>query len=90
MQYKYLVSFNNGFEGDENNDTKGFNDLDEAKKYAKEKCDKYYAIDEGEFEWSDEDKMFYGSGKQFLSNCKDRSVMWFYSYTSDFCEVEDL
>ena len=87
---KYLVEFNNGFEGDENNLSKGFNTLDEAKIYAKEKCEVYYNISKGEYLFDEEIGAYQGGGKTILSNCNDKSVMWFYAWTADFCEVENL
>ena len=87
-QFKYLVEFNNGFESDENENSKGFNSLDEAKKYAKENCEKYFKIVDGDFEF--ENGIYQGAGTSILSNCNDKSMSWFYSYTADFCEVDKL
>lgn len=88
---KYLVQFNNGHEADENTltKTKGFNTLDEAKKYAKAECEVYYNILDGNFSLNDEG-FYEGSGTAVLSNCKDTSYTWFYAWTADFCEVENL
>lgn len=85
----YLVEFNNGFESDENTLSQLFENLEEAKQYAKSNCDVYYNIAEGEYE-IDEDNIIIGSGKTILSNCDDTSITWFYSWTADFCKVEAL
>lgn len=85
----YLVEFNNGFESDENTLSQLFENLEEAKEYAKSNCDVYYNISEGEYE-IDEDNIIIGVGKTILSNCNDTSITWFYSLTADFCEVEVL
>lgn len=86
---KYLVQLNNGFEGDENTLTKGFDNLEDAKEYAKKECEVYYKIAEGDF-FLDEESFWEGSGKVILTNCNDTSMTWFYSWTADFCEVENL
>lgn len=85
---KYLVQFNNGFESDENNLTKGFNSLEEAKKYAKENNDVFYLILKGEFEL--DDGLWLGLGIGLYTNCNDKSITWFYNNQADFCKIEEL
>lgn len=87
---KYLVTFNNGFESDENTLSKGFDNLEDAKEYAKKECEVYYNISEGDYIFDEEIGDYQGGGKTILSNCNDTSMTWFYSWTADFCEVENL
>ncbi len=84
----YLVQFNNGFESAENDLAKVFDTLKEAKEYAKENCEVYYNISEGEY--ITEDGLIQGSGNVILSNCTDTSITWFYNYNANFCPIEEL
>lgn len=83
---EYLVEFNNGLESDKNQLTKGFTTIEEAKKYAKENNDVFYLISKGEFDLYD--GIWQGAGRGLLTNCNDSSIIWFYSNTADFCEIE--
>ena len=85
---KYLVEFNNGFEGDENNLTKGFDNLDEAIQYTIDNNDVYFNIFEGDYIL--EDGLWLGSGNALYTNCDDKSLTWFYWNNAEFVTIDNL
>lgn len=85
---KYLVEFNNGFENDKNDLTKGFNTLNEAIQHVKDNNDVYYTISEGDYIC--DDSIWQGAGRGLYTNCADESITWFYNKSAKFVNIEEL